>query len=125
MVLLSQVEWWDDAALECTATSHLADANPLRRFGRLSSLCAIEYGAQAIAAHGALLASGPPDPGFLVSVRDFELWAVTIDEVGPVLAIRAHAVRRDGRGAIYDVSVGSPSTPVAAGRIGVLLARSP
>ena len=56
MCLLERVVDCDTASIRCETRSHLDRANPLRRNGHLSSVCAIEYAAQAMALHGALMA---------------------------------------------------------------------
>jgi predicted hotdog family 3-hydroxylacyl-ACP dehydratase len=56
MCLLERVVDCDTASIRCETRSHLDRANPLRRNGHLSSVCAIEYAAQAMALHGALTA---------------------------------------------------------------------
>ena len=49
--LLDSVETWDEHHIVCRATSHLRPDNPFTRRRRPPrTLCAIEYGAQAIAA---------------------------------------------------------------------------
>ena len=58
MCLLDYVEAWDRERIRCRASSHRAADNPLRAYGRLGAACGIEYAAQAMAVHGALLA--PP-----------------------------------------------------------------
>jgi predicted hotdog family 3-hydroxylacyl-ACP dehydratase len=58
MCLLERVVDCDTASIRCETRSHLDRANPLRRNGHLSSVCAIEYAAQAMALHGALMAPG-------------------------------------------------------------------
>jgi predicted hotdog family 3-hydroxylacyl-ACP dehydratase len=58
MCLLERVVDCDTASIRCETRSHLDRANPLRRNGHLSSVCAIEYAAQAMALHGALTAPG-------------------------------------------------------------------
>ncbi len=69
MCLLDAVRDWSAEAITCTATSHTDPANPLRADGRLGAANGIEYAAQAMAIHGALLAGqrwpappGLPDP---------------------------------------------------------------
>jgi len=57
MCLLDRVLAWSAAEITCTASSHLAPRNPLRRDGRLGAICGIEYGLQAAALHGALVQS--------------------------------------------------------------------
>jgi len=71
MSLLDEIVAWDDEHLHARATGHGAERHPLRRAGELPIAAAIEYGAQAVAAHGALVAGDaePPAAGFLASVR--------------------------------------------------------
>ena len=85
MCLLDCVEVWDQQRIQCRASSHRAADNPLRAFSRLGTVCGIEYAAQAMAVHGALLA--PPDSasarvGYLVSVRGTQLHVLRLDEIG-------------------------------------------
>ena len=54
MVLLDEATAWDEARIACSARSHRDRSNPLRREGKLSSLCGVEYAAQAMALHGKL-----------------------------------------------------------------------
>ena len=54
MCLLESVESWDASRIVCRAVSHRAPDNPLRRAGCLPALCGVEYGLQAMAAHGTL-----------------------------------------------------------------------
>ena len=74
MCLLDRVETWSATDIVCRARSHLDPDNPLRRNGRLASLCGIEYGLQAAAAHGAL-AAPPAAAGWLAAVRSAEIGA--------------------------------------------------
>jgi predicted hotdog family 3-hydroxylacyl-ACP dehydratase len=67
MCLLERVVDCDTASIRCETRSHLDRANPLRRNGHLSSVCAIEYAAQAMALHGALMA--PRHSGALMAPR--------------------------------------------------------
>ena len=71
MCLLDAVLAWDSGQIHCRASSHRQPDNPLRAAARLGAACGIEYAAQAMAVHGALLApaGAPPRPGYLASVR--------------------------------------------------------
>ena len=65
MCLLERVLAFDDSGLHAQSEAHRDPAHPLRRDGRLSALHLCEYGAQAMAVHGGLLAalegrSAPP-----------------------------------------------------------------
>ncbi|UCE90426.1 MAG: hypothetical protein JSW10_06340, partial [Pseudomonadota bacterium] len=56
MCLLHTVEQWDEVSIVCTAISHHEADNPLCSKGALGAVHALEYGAQAMAVHGGLLA---------------------------------------------------------------------
>jgi predicted hotdog family 3-hydroxylacyl-ACP dehydratase len=83
MCLLDAVTDWDAQRIRCMATSHRDVDNPLRAHDRLGAACGIEYAAQAMAAHGALLAAADDAPragddntilyGFRVSAAGREL----------------------------------------------------
>ena len=84
MCLLDHVAAWDEQRIECRAGSHRDPGNPLRAHGRLGAACGIEYAAQAMAVHGALLA--PADgarakAGYLVSVRGARLHVASLDDI--------------------------------------------
>jgi len=123
MCLLDSVAAWDEAHIECRASSHRDAANPLRVGGRLPALVAIEYAAQAMAVHGGLCAAAdhPSPPGFLVAVRDARLDVATLDDL--VEELEVSAVRRAGgeSGLVYEFSVRAGGRPVAEGRATVAL----
>ena len=68
MCLLDEAVGWSDAKITCRARSHLSPDNPLRRNGGLAGLCGIEYGLQAAALHGAIVAGGPQPAGYLAAL---------------------------------------------------------
>lgn len=96
MCLLDQVVRWSEDEIICQATSHLQPDNPLRANGQLGSSCLIEYAAQAMAIHGALLAGDAPAPksGYLASVRQVCWHQPRIDQLDAALTI--HATRLSG-----------------------------
>ena len=55
MCLLEEVLSCDDDGIVCRAVSHRDAAHPLRDDGILPAVCGIEYAAQAMAVHGALM----------------------------------------------------------------------
>ena len=114
MCLLERIEAWDATKIQCRANSHLDPGNPLRRDGRLSGVCGIEYGLQAAAAHGALLADGAADPaGYLASLRGIKIDIGRLDDptLGELVVVAILSLR-DIAGCIYEFSVASQ-----AGRI--------
>ncbi len=106
MCLLGSVAAWTPEAIRCRAISHLDPANPLRRDGRLSAVCGIEYALQAAALHGALLAGAPQPPGYVASLRIATLSAARLDDpaLGALIvgAVREHG---DANGLIYGITL--------------------
>ena len=60
MCLLDEVLTWDATQIRCRSATHRVPDNPLRAHGRLGAVCGIEYAAQAMAVHGALVGSSAP-----------------------------------------------------------------
>ena len=126
MCLLEAVQDWDAQSIQCRATSHRDPQHPLRSHGRLGSACLIEYAAQAIALHGALL-QGPhalspsPAAGLLASARGVELHCADLAGIDLDLCIRAARQHGDARGALYDFEVRAGARLLASGRISIVL----
>jgi predicted hotdog family 3-hydroxylacyl-ACP dehydratase len=132
MCLLDAVEDWTADRIHCTARTHTAAEHPLRLQNRLSALHLVEYAAQAVAVHGALLARAKdgrgenageihPRPGMLAVLRDIKLHADRIDTVNNALAITAERrlVRNDGM--VYEFSVRAGQRPLCEGRAVIAL----
>src|ERR1700747_1616723 len=96
MCLLDEVLAWDARRIRCRSATHRATDNPLRSHGRLGAACGIEYAAQAMAVHGALVAASAPlertvssnarasiGPaiGYLASVRNVVLCVERLDDI--------------------------------------------
>src|SRR5256886_11224671 len=60
MGLLDEVLSWDATRIRCRSATRRSPDNPLRLHGRLGAACGIEYAAQAMAVHGALVAASAP-----------------------------------------------------------------
>ena len=56
MSLLDQIVSWDESNIVATAATHRSTEHPLRDHGRLRAVHLCEYGAQAAALHGGLIA---------------------------------------------------------------------
>ena len=126
MCLLARVDAWDGESICATATSHRDPANPLRNDGRLGAANAIEYAAQAMALHGALLAGATehthrPRTGYLTSVRSVELHVARLDDLADDLDIRAERLSGDDNHVLYAFTVTAGATIVASGRAAVVL----
>ncbi|ODT46569.1 MAG: hypothetical protein ABS70_00590 [Nitrospira sp. SCN 59-13] len=124
MCLLDAVEAWDDHHIVCRATSHLRRDNPLRDSSGLRALCAIEYGAQAIAAHATLLGNGHRQcvaDGVLASLRDVTTTRSHLDGLKGALTILATLQLSHQQGRIYDVTVTGDGQTLLTGRLSVML----
>lgn len=123
MCLLDGVVACDETEVRCIASSHRDASNPLRAHGRLAAVCAIEYAAQAMAAHGALLASAAdkPAPGFLASVRGVHLHVKRLDDIAEELEVTATRISGDATTILYDFSVCAGGRALADGRAAVFL----
>ena len=124
MCLLDQVETWDRQHIQCRAHSHRAADNPLRAYGRLGAACGIEYAAQAMAVHGALLA--PPGRssarvGYLVSVRGTRLQVRRLDDIADDLMVEAACVTRNENNILYQFSISAAGRLLLDGRAAIVL----
>jgi predicted hotdog family 3-hydroxylacyl-ACP dehydratase len=122
MCLLESVQRWSDAEILCLAHSHRALDNPLRNARGLPISAGIEYAAQAMAVHGALLASSdqPPQVGFLTSVRNVQWWTPRLDDVGAELSIQAIRISGNAVSLLYDFSIHCDNRLLLQGRAGVM-----
>jgi predicted hotdog family 3-hydroxylacyl-ACP dehydratase len=123
MCLLDRVDAWDAQSVRCIASSHRAPDNPLRSHGRLAAPCGIEYAAQAMAVHGALLAreQTAPRSGFLASVRNAILHVGRLDDIAADLMVQAELFSSDGNNVLYDFSVRADGRVLLEGRAAVIM----
>ena len=124
MCLLAGMTRWSDTQIVCTATSHRDTRNPLRTARGLLSPCAIEYAAQAMALHGALVgqaAASAVGPGYLASTRGVQLHLLRIDELVGDLRIEVTRLAGDDKQIMYSFNVTHQGDPVADGRATVVL----
>lgn len=124
MCLLDCVEIWDQENIQCRASSHRAADNPLRAHGRLGAACGIEYAAQAMAVHGALLApadSPAPKAGFLVSVRGVQVNVARLDDIAEDLTVQANCIMSNENNILYQFSVSAAGRLLLEGRAAVVM----
>ncbi len=124
MCLLDAVRTFDGSSIHATSESHLQAQNPLRGERGLHAVHLAEYGAQASAVHGALLARGrgieTVKPGRLVSLREFALHIETLDSIAGALDVTAQCLYADDSGAQYSFRVEHAGTLLASGRVAVI-----
>lgn len=123
MCLLEAVVACSESAIDCRATSHRDPANPLRADGRLGAANGIEYAAQAMAVHGALLAgqTDAPRQGYLTSVRGVRLLVERLDDLPGALAIHAERLSGDANHILYQFSLSHAGRLLLDGRAAVVL----
>ncbi|HSH73326.1 MAG TPA: 3-hydroxylacyl-ACP dehydratase [Methylophilaceae bacterium] len=124
MCLLDHVNTWDKESITCHANSHRAADNPLRAHGQLGIACGIEYAAQAMAVHGALLApadSERPRVGYLVSVRGMSMHVSRLDDIAADLMITASCIMASESNMLYEFSVKAEGQILLEGRAAVVL----
>jgi predicted hotdog family 3-hydroxylacyl-ACP dehydratase len=123
MCLLEEVVAWDAQHATVITRSHASPSNPLRRQARLSALCLCEYGAQAMAVHGALVAQASGRvlaPGLLVSLREVELAVTSIESLPGELRIQVERLAGGVGGFQYRFRVTHAGAELARGRAAVI-----
>jgi predicted hotdog family 3-hydroxylacyl-ACP dehydratase len=135
MCLLDEVLAWDAARIRCRSNTHRSVDNPLRAHGRLGAACGIEYAAQAMAVHGALIAASAPlastvsshlrgsigpSVGYLASVRNVALRVSRLDDLDDELIAAAQRTTGDGRTVLYEFSVSSGGHELLSGRASIV-----
>lgn len=121
MCLLDEILSFDEHNIVCRTTSHRSQRNPLRCDGRLSTIAGIEYGAQAMAAHGALRTDGAARSGMLAGARALRCHARYLDEVQGPLTVRAKCLVIDGSRLLYAFALEGANAELVTGRIAVVL----
>jgi predicted hotdog family 3-hydroxylacyl-ACP dehydratase len=124
MCLLEHVLDWGAGHVRCLSRTHRSMENPLRAHGRLGAVCGIEFAAQAMAVHGALLAPerhGAAQAGYLVSVRGVELHAARLDDVEDDLIVAVDRLGGDEATILYQFSISAASRMLLGGRAAILI----
>lgn len=124
MCLLDAIAFWNADEIRCTTLSHRDPLNPLRSGERLSALHLCEYGAQAMALHGGLLArlehGGRAAPAMLASLRQVELAVERVDDIEEALTVSARLRVGGPDGWLYEFDVGAGDRVLARGRVSVI-----
>jgi predicted hotdog family 3-hydroxylacyl-ACP dehydratase len=135
MCLLDEVLSWDARRIRCRSGTHRSADNPLRARGRLGAACGIEYAAQAMAVHGALVGASAPlastmstsirpsigsSVGYLASVRNVSLQVARLDDLEADLIAMAERITGDGRTVLYEFSVSGAGQVLLSGRASVV-----
>ena len=124
MCLLDVVVAWDARTIHALSASHARADNPLRGAQGLHAIHLAEYGAQAMAVHGALLARAQgvavPHPGLLVSLRDVLLGAEYVEQLDGKLDVHAQCLYADSGSAQYAFRIEHRGRLLASGRAAIM-----
>jgi len=124
MCLLDAVQAWDEQTVHATSEGHTHPDHPLRGPHGLHAVHLAEYGAQAMAVHGALLARSRGNcavrAGMLVSLREVQLFAEFVDQMDGRLDVHAECLYAGEGGAQYAFRVEHRGRRLASGRAAVI-----
>lgn len=124
MCLLDAVQSWDEQTIHATTSGHALKDNPLRNEDGLHAVILAEYGAQAMALHGGLLARSrgiqTVRPGRLVSLRDVQLSQAFVDQLDGHLDVHAQCLYADENGAQYSFRIEHHGRVLCSGRAAVI-----
>jgi predicted hotdog family 3-hydroxylacyl-ACP dehydratase len=127
MCLLERVLHWDRERIVCEATNHRDTTHPLAHDGVLDATAAIEYAAQAMAVHGALLAAtavmagAEPKVGYLASVREVVCRAPYLHTLAGALNIEATRLMGEESRVMYEFVVSAEGEVRVTGRAAVVM----
>ena len=124
MCLWDEVPAWDEQTVRLRTTTHRDPDNPLRSGDRLHAVHLCEYGAQAMAVHGGLLArerGGSAAAGMLVALRGVALHVTRIDDLPDALECEAQALVQGATGQQYAFRITHAGKLLAEGRAAVML----
>ncbi len=123
MCLLDSVESWDEQGIVCLTRSHAQVDNPLRTGDTLGIANGIEYAAQAMAVHGALLLDEgeAPPAGYLTSVREVHWHRARFDDVKSPLRVCAQRLSGNGSNVLYSFAIYADDSLLLDGRASVVL----
>jgi predicted hotdog family 3-hydroxylacyl-ACP dehydratase len=123
MSLLDHIANWNETTIVATSSSHRHMEHPLRDNGRLRAVHLCEYGAQAAALHGGLVARAAGSraaPGYLVSLRQVSFARQRIDDLEGELQIRAELLLLDSDSWQYSFTAAHAGDLLASGRLAII-----
>ena len=127
MRLIDCIVSYDEQRIVCESDSHRAADHPLADGGTLSIVAGLEYGAQAMAIHGGLLATMAQPPctrarhGFLVAASDL-MWSVErLDACASPLIIEAVSELGSDKQVAYRFEIRAADLTLLTGRASVWL----
>lgn len=123
MCLIDKVEQWSEKHIVCYSDTHKAANNPLRSSDILPTSALIEYGAQAMAIHGGLIAQMSGNvikQGYLAALRDVTMDDCDVSQIGHSLCIEAEQLMASEGNMIYNFCVKANAEILVSGRATVV-----
>ena len=124
MCLLDRIVEWDEQRVVLETDTHRSPSNPLRAADKLRAVHLCEYGAQAMAVHGALRAGTAAEPGMLVALRSVVLTRDWIHDLPSSLRVEAVRLHDDASSLQYSFRVTHRGELLAEGRAAVMLTQA-
>lgn len=125
MCLLDMVKSWDERSIACTTTTHRNEDNPLRNSEGLPMSSLLEYGAQAMAVHGCMLAKNEnavvKENGYLAALSDIQLAQGWLSDIEDELEIGVERIYADAGNMIYTLSIKAGNKILAHGKATVMV----
>ena len=124
MCLWDEAIEWNATRIVVRTQGHRDPAHPLRSGDRLHAIHLCEYGAQAMAVHGGLLArerGTVAPPGMLVALRAVDLRCARIDDLPGPLECEAEALIAGEDAQQYRFLIRHDGIVLAEGRAAVML----
>ncbi|MFO1408042.1 MAG: hypothetical protein U1F08_10970 [Steroidobacteraceae bacterium] len=128
MCLLERIVEWDDSRVVAATRSHRDPGNPLRSAGTLSAIHLCEYGAQAMALHGGLVARSSglrAAPALLVSLHEVVLRVERADDLPQEVVVSAQRLQVSPNGMQYRFEVCHDGAAIAEGRVAAIAVSGP
>lgn len=123
MCLLDRVREHDAERIVCCTSSHRSADNPLRAADRLGVATGIEYAAQAMAVHCALLADAPAGEarqatqGYIAAIRGVTSHVDRLDDLSSELEVLAERQSAMPGGAMYAFRLMADGRELQSGRV--------
>ena len=133
MCLLEEVLYADEDGIVCRAVNHRDAGHPLRDEDILSAVCGIEYAAQAMAVHGALMekavertvekvVSARGRGGMLAAARNVIFNVERLDDIADDLIVSARKLLAEDGRLLYEFALHAGGRELVRGRASVVLA---
>jgi predicted exporter/predicted hotdog family 3-hydroxylacyl-ACP dehydratase len=122
MCLLERIVAWDERRVVLETDTHRSQSNPLRVADKLRAIHLCEYGAQAMAVHGALRTDArTAADGMLVAIRSVTFTRDWIQDLPSSLRVEAECLQQDSSSLQYSFRITHDDELLAEGRAAVML----